>query len=184
MATKTKIRAAEQAGRDARRQGIWRHENPHRGRAEARAWDDGWNDPPPPLKPTKAITIWQPWAWCILHLGKDVENRTWPTKHRGPIAIHAAAHKNRLDYEAARRWIKNATTYDVPLFDQVQRGAIIGIVSITSMATNNPGTPWWMAGPNHVAWILEQPHATLPQPAKGKQRIWTIPNNVIVEYEF
>ncbi len=36
----------------------------------------------------KMITIQQPWAWAIFN-GKDIENRTWLTKHRGPLAIHA-----------------------------------------------------------------------------------------------
>lgn len=38
----------------------------------------------------KAISIQQPWAWAILHAGKDVENRTWRTTYRGPVAIHAS----------------------------------------------------------------------------------------------
>lgn len=25
----------------------------------------------------KALTVRQPWAWAIMHAGKDVENRTW-----------------------------------------------------------------------------------------------------------
>jgi len=37
----------------------------------------------------KAILIRQPWAWLIVHGYKDVENRTWSTKYRGPILIHA-----------------------------------------------------------------------------------------------
>ena len=36
----------------------------------------------------KAISIRQPWAWLIVHGYQDVENRTWSTKHRGPILIH------------------------------------------------------------------------------------------------
>ena len=37
----------------------------------------------------KAISIRQPWAWLVVHGYKDVDNRTWATKHRGPILIHA-----------------------------------------------------------------------------------------------
>lgn len=33
----------------------------------------------------KALSIRQPWAWLIIHGGKDVENRTWHTKHRGAL---------------------------------------------------------------------------------------------------
>lgn len=39
----------------------------------------------------KAITIWQPWASLIACGVKQYETRSWPTKYRGPIAIHAAA---------------------------------------------------------------------------------------------
>lgn len=39
----------------------------------------------------KAITLLQPWAslWAATPTLKLHETRSWPTKHRGPIAIHA-----------------------------------------------------------------------------------------------
>lgn len=37
----------------------------------------------------KAITIRQPWAGLIAVGEKVYETRSWPTKYRGPIAIHA-----------------------------------------------------------------------------------------------
>jgi hypothetical protein len=52
------------------------------------------------MKPTKTITIWQPWATLIALLEKGNETRGWPTKHRGPLAIHAA---KKIDYEACER---------------------------------------------------------------------------------
>ena len=41
----------------------------------------------------KAITIWQPWASMLACGAKQYETRSWATKYRGPIAIHAAALK-------------------------------------------------------------------------------------------
>lgn len=41
----------------------------------------------------KAITIWQPWAGMVAAGIKQNETRSWPTKYRGPIAIHAAQKK-------------------------------------------------------------------------------------------
>lgn len=38
----------------------------------------------------KAITIWQPWAGAVAEGIKENETRSWYTKYRGPIAIHAA----------------------------------------------------------------------------------------------
>jgi len=37
----------------------------------------------------KAITLWQPWASLIALGEKTIETRSWSTKYRGPLAIHA-----------------------------------------------------------------------------------------------
>lgn len=39
----------------------------------------------------KAISIKQPWAYLICSGIKDIENRTWRTKYRGKVLIHAGA---------------------------------------------------------------------------------------------
>jgi hypothetical protein len=41
----------------------------------------------------RVLTVRQPWAWAILHGGKDVENRVRSLgPYRGPVAIHASSH--------------------------------------------------------------------------------------------
>ena len=47
-------------------------------------------EPQPSMQITKAITIRQPFAWLIVQGIKPVENRSWETKFRGPLAIHSA----------------------------------------------------------------------------------------------
>lgn len=47
----------------------------------------------------KALSIRQPWAWAIVNAGKRVENRTWETRYRGPILIHAAKGVTKREYE-------------------------------------------------------------------------------------
>lgn len=37
----------------------------------------------------KAITLWQPWASLVRAGLKSIETRSWDTKHRGLLAIHA-----------------------------------------------------------------------------------------------
>ncbi len=37
-----------------------------------------------------ALSIRQPWAYLIASGIKTIENRSWPTKHRGPFIIHAS----------------------------------------------------------------------------------------------
>lgn len=41
----------------------------------------------------KYLTVRQPWAWLLVNGHKDIENRSWPTKYRGPLLIHAAQQK-------------------------------------------------------------------------------------------
>jgi hypothetical protein len=45
----------------------------------------------------KALTIRQPWAELILRGRKPFELRTWRTKYRGPLVIHAAAKVDAWD---------------------------------------------------------------------------------------
>lgn len=44
----------------------------------------------------KCITICQPYAHLIAAGEKFVENRSWPTKHRGWLAIHAGKSKDYM----------------------------------------------------------------------------------------
>ena len=47
----------------------------------------------------KAITIKQPWATLIALGEKQFETRSWQTKYRGPLAIHAG---KSIDKDACR----------------------------------------------------------------------------------
>jgi hypothetical protein len=40
---------------------------------------------------TQAISIRAPWWLFILHGGKDVENRDWPTRFRGTVYLHSSS---------------------------------------------------------------------------------------------
>ena len=58
-------------------------------------------------RPTRCLSVRQPWAWLILHAGKDVENRTWSHPFRGPVYIHASSAGTRRRSYANRvfRWV-------------------------------------------------------------------------------
>lgn len=101
----------------------------------------------------KALSIQQPWAWAILHAGKDVENRTWVTCVRGRIVIHAG---EQIDREAVD-WLR-MRGYDVPI--NLPTGGIVGEVTITNcLSSKHPelsGNPWAF-GP--VCFTLKDPNA-------------------------
>lgn len=46
--------------------------------------------------PVKAVSLWNPWAGAITLGWKVFETRSWYTKHRGALAIHAAKTKKHM----------------------------------------------------------------------------------------
>lgn len=61
----------------------------------------------------KAITIHQPYATLIAHGDKRFETRSWPTKYRGPIAIHAGKQFNK------EAWI------EPPIYDEIRKHGLL-----------------------------------------------------------
>lgn len=45
----------------------------------------------------KAITLHQPWAEMVALGAKRIETRSWETRYRGPLAIHAGQCRKYLD---------------------------------------------------------------------------------------
>lgn len=99
--------------------------------------------------PPIALSIRQPWAWAILHAGKDIENRTWSTTFRGPVAIHAA--KGMTKDEVADfsellgdlRWKGVAgVPAKGPHYNQLERGGIVGVAEIVGCVDRHD-SPWF-----------------------------------------
>lgn len=92
--------------------------------------------------PIKALSIRQPWAWAILHAGKDIENRTWATSFRGPVCIHAAkgmTNREYLDFEGTYGMDPRFT---VPEPEELPRGGIIGTAEIVGCVCKS-NSPWF-----------------------------------------
>ena len=77
----------------------------------------------------KALSLTQPMAWAIFN-GKDVENRTWPTKFRGRVYIHASKKFNKEHYQWIMENDNRLVTGGLPFIYEFIRGAIIGEVDI------------------------------------------------------
>lgn len=74
-----------------------------------------------PNQPTeyRAITLWQPWASLIALDIKEYETRSWETKYRGKLLIHAAA---RIEKRAEKLAILDqlkGTEFYIPMFRQL-----------------------------------------------------------------
>lgn len=99
--------------------------------------------------PIKAISIRQPWAWAIIHAGKDIENRDWPTRFRGPVCIHAAKGMTLDEYDGFIRTIHHVSLSRpyppgsmVPRGAGLLRGGIIGVAEIVDCVESSD-SPWF-----------------------------------------
>ena len=52
----------------------------------------------------KALTICQPYAELIARGETPIENRTWPTRYRGPLLIHAGKSRRWMGFEDDQKY--------------------------------------------------------------------------------
>jgi hypothetical protein len=146
----------------------------------------------------KCISVLQPWASLIVLGHKKIETRSWNTKHRGEIYIHASQSTkglkmlDRFPYESINNHLEDIDmlgNFDFPL------GAIIGKVNLVSTiptstvniincdgVNHQSGKSWKFFkqelafgdySPNRYGWLLDNPVAfDKPIPAKGKLSSW------------
>lgn len=137
----------------------------------------------------KALSIRQPWAFAIVHLGKDVENRTWRTDYRGPIAIHASKLRLRKNGEPTPEQRENVESAaigmprTIPIHDDVRMtwrdliessGAIVGTARIVDCVTES-ASPWFV-GPYGI--VIADVRPTPIVPCRGALGLWTVPPEV------
>ena len=108
----------------------------------------------------KALSIRQPWCHHILHDGKDVENRSWPTKHRGKVLIHASSKPEDAAY--CRR-------IGAPL------GGIVGMMEITDCVTAMESR--WFFGP--YGFVIGRSRPLPFVPCKGALGFFDVPPEIM-----
>lgn len=152
----------------------------------------------------RALTIWQPWAWAIVHGWKPVENRTWPCPswmlgHR--LAIHGG---KRFDPGAERFVCKQLGQAELPPAAHAQ--GVLGLVipwrnleecpvratggacttchsvSTCAKARDPVVKSGWLTGP--VGWVLrDQVAFEEPIACRGAQGLWVPSPAVLAEIE-
>jgi hypothetical protein len=126
---------------------------------------------------TLALSIRQPWASLILLAGKDIENRTWETRVRGAILIHAAKGMTKKEYIEARAFASFATCIldpvrlDVLELAHLPRGGIIGSVNLVDCVYQSD-SPWFQ-GP--YGFALRDPKPLPFVPVKGQLGFFDVP---------
>ena len=122
----------------------------------------------------KALSIRQPWAWLIVHGGKDIENRSWHTKFRGRFLVHAAKGMTNEEYcdglEFAMKAGDIRLLRDFPTSQEMQRGGIIGSVELVD-SLDTSDSPWYMG---QKAFVLKDPKPIPFTPFKGRLQFFEV----------
>lgn len=100
-----------------------------------------------------ALSVRQPWAWLIVNGFKDIENRDWRTRHRGPVLIHAAKTLDQTAHELVRNGFHPVTgdnslhgnhyALQCYLNGDLMRGGIVGAVEIVDVVEQSD-SPWFV----------------------------------------
>lgn len=162
------------------------------------------------LGPDRYVSLRQPWASLWVAGAKLIETRSWPTKHRGRLAVHASKTFGRDEFEACyrepfRRALA-ALGFDQPI--DLPRGAVIGWVTISDCLEMTGRLPseglakmfFQLEGdprltdierafgayePGRFAWVTNRHRLVLPAPIpmKALQRIQKLPPEIVATFE-
>lgn len=145
----------------------------------------------------KALTVQQPWAWAIIHGGKNIENRSTLWRYRGPLAIHAGMRiSDRGQQSDLVRGAWSAQGLPTKLAERLDRygyvavptGAVIGVVDLVDAhPASGCCTPWGEESyvehdggrrVDVVHYVIENPRPIHPVPWRGALGLWTIPDDI------
>jgi hypothetical protein len=133
----------------------------------------------------KALSVCQPWAWAIFH-GKDVENRSWSTNHRGPLLIHASKTNTYVvsEYGECRDDWPGRYKIDLPDKADLVFGAVIGVVDVVDVVNgfNSKRRPSVWADTDMFWWKLNNPRPfTELIPFTGKVGLFNVEDQEVLK---
>ncbi len=122
----------------------------------------------------KCLSVRQPWAWAIVNDFKPVENRSWPTKLRGPVLIHAGAREESDDVDFVVDQISRQTGWCRSAIHERYEaekslGAVVGGVRITDCVTDMDSE--WFFG--RYGFVLAGGRPCRPVPLRGRLGFFT-----------
>ncbi len=135
----------------------------------------------------KALTLHQPWATLVALNEKLFETRSWDTKYRGPLAIHASAtwHDYAKRVALADPIASTLRNHGINHLKELPLGSVIGIVELIATYPTNliPEDILAILGENEKAfgdwrpgrYIWQLALRTIPDfpiPATGHQKLW------------
>ena len=123
----------------------------------------------------KVLSIKEPWASLIMNGTKKIETRSWKTKYRGEIYIHASLSKAKITKPEVYELIKDMNFKCGYIICKCN---LVDCIYMTDEYVNGMKTNHYeeyICGHYEVgryAWIVEDVKVIEPIEAKGKLGLW------------
>jgi hypothetical protein len=127
-----------------------------------------------------ALSIQQPYAQWLANPGqfvnagilpKIIENRTWTTRYRGPLLLHAST---TFDHDAIDEWVNRCPELEhvIPLEERAYaKGAIVGSADLIDVV-HQSADPWFL-GP--YGFVLANARPLEPIAYRGQLKLFPVP---------
>jgi hypothetical protein len=125
---------------------------------------------------SRAISIRQPWAWAIVHAGKDVENRSLNAARAylpaigQRIFIHASARRPTKDDIEWLAGYFHERDLALPPMSALPFGGIVGSAVVTDIVASHRSR--WFDG--QMALVLADAREEPYRPLKGALGLWKV----------
>jgi hypothetical protein len=147
----------------------------------------------------KTITLTQPYATLVAVGAKRIETRSWSTRYRGPLAIHAGKGLGPVGGVRGMYDLVQQEPFSAPilracglpdnglwrpddLLHRLPYGAIVCLCLLVDVAPTNDVATWNISdeerafgdyGPDRYGWFLANVRLVDPPiPARGRQGLW------------
>ena len=137
----------------------------------------------------RALTLTQPWATLVAIGAKNVETRSWSTKFRGRLAIHAAKGYpkdcQKLAATGAFRWALLHAGYgdtrELPTGVIIATADVIEVLPTEQIVVSSVEREFGDYSAGRFAWWLHDVRRTVqPIACRGMLGLWTVPAELTI----
>lgn len=130
---------------------------------------------PPAIPGMKALSFYQPFAWAIANGYVDIDDRSWSTAHRGPLAIHASKRFHPGYYF----YLRDVLGLPIPEPQELEYGGVVAVAQLVDCLP--PGAPTDVpahrrahGGGQCYGLVLRDVQRVQFTPAKGRQGLFEL----------
>lgn len=134
-----------------------------------------------------ALSLLQPYASLVATGVKKIETRSWGTKHRGPLLIHASLGKEAmLELPPDLEELMISYLHKAGVYGALPRGVILAVVRLADVRpipaefkVPEPERSFGDFTPGRFAWFMEELHPLpAPIPCRGSLGVWSVPADI------